>query len=148
MKLRLGEREPVDHAHAGQLHDGGAACEQHARGGDVLHHVELVRVRPFQRVAAQPHDHDVLGNGGVQKQRRRDVGNRADGDDVQRMLGRILGGAGGEVARGGGIHRRFLVGQVAARALKGAGNQVFAVRELQKRFDLFIALQHAVLGAA
>ena len=131
-------------AHAGKLHERRAAAEHDPRGGHVLVHVEFFRVLPVVGVPAQPHNHDPLPDFGVDQQCGGDVRNRADGDDVERTLGRVLHGERGQAARGGGIHRRVLVGQIAVRAAQGERMQVLPAHERQDVQNFPVALFHAL----
>ena len=51
-----------------------------------MHQVELGRVVPVGGMPAQPDDHDPLGDLRRLEQRRGDIRDRADRDDIQRLL--------------------------------------------------------------
>jgi len=78
-----------------------ARVEEDPAGVDVLPEVELLGRVPVVGRPAEPDHHHVLDDFGFAEQRRRDVGRRADGDDVERVVALATAGAFDEILAAG-----------------------------------------------
>ena len=129
-QFRLADPEGRDHPHAGQLHNGGPAAKDYPVSRHILKSIELVVVRPVPGVAPQPHQHDLLRDGGLQQQGGGHVGDGPDGDDIQGIFRGVPHSPAGQVLGGGGGHGGLFIGQVAPRPLEHPVLQLLGVAEL------------------
>ena len=94
---------------------------------------------------SQTHD-DLLADGRIHQDGRGHVGDRADGQHVERPVDRVFLRLLHGKAGGGGVDRGLFVRQVGARALVDAGAQLLAPGQAQDVQDFLVAFDHAVLG--